>query len=283
MKFYSSKKVYRLESLEDNSRSPHKIIQMKKLNRLLSIFSKAVNYGRAEVENNEDGGGGGGRHRSRSHSRQRSDRPPSAPSQRKPPIIRIRRERSLNGVMWGSPQQVTSDSAATNETYLQEQPTAVTRRSRKRSKKNGPDVSPGRGEMTANNLQTISPAVAVQVMKDTLKVQNNNTMTRSRSRGSLKESYSPEAERFVKAAILDIARPVERQIIRIINGNDPSIQSQVLLNTKTSQPWEDLVRDLGMAVKLVRGLRDKKLGKFYLETISGRKVNHLLNHNIFVC
>jgi len=62
---------------------------------------------------------------------------------------------------------------------------------------------------------------------------------------------------------------LERQMVRIINGCDPSCQSQILLNTRTSQPWEDLVRDLGMSVKLPKA---RKAGN-RLETLYGRKVS----------
>jgi len=71
-----------------------------------------------------------------------------------------------------------------------------------------------------------------------------------------------------------------RQVIRVVNGSDPSIQSQVLLNTKTSQPWATLVRDLGRAVKLP-GARESN----HMETLTGRPVSfhvHII-YFLFCC
>jgi hypothetical protein len=76
-----------------------------------------------------------------------------------------------------------------------------------------------------------------------------------------------EAERVLQE-VIGQARPVERQVVRIINGSDPTVQSQVLLNTKVSQEWGELVKDLGLAVKVPRRLDGR------LETLTGRHVRN---------
>ncbi|CAL8110418.1 unnamed protein product [Orchesella dallaii] len=61
--------------------------------------------------------------------------------------------------------------------------------------------------------------------------------------------------------------PLARQPIRVINGCRPELQSQVLLNTKTSQPFDDLVKDLAASVRIPK----QPLGNV-LETLSGRHI-----------
>jgi len=169
---------------------------------MLSLLLKALNYG-GELVGVESKGGAQSKRRGRS-------RPPSAPSQRNPPIIRVRRERSLNGVVWGSPQQ---------------------------------DWSSGSERNTRAHLQLQQSAI--------------------------------EAEKVLRAAIEESqaqsgAPPpgiVTKQIIRIINGSDPTIQSQVLLNTRVSQEFQELVKDLGLAVKIPRAVESR------METLTGRAVS----------
>ena len=177
---------------------------MGRIIKLLSFCLKALNYG-GELTRDDD----------EEDLDDLKRRPPSAPSQRKPPIIRIRRERSLNGVVWGSPQQQLSGSESMTNNYN----TIVPR---------GP----------AGSTPTVPPRTA----------------------------SSREAEKVV-TEVIGQTRPVEKQVVRIINGMDPNIQSQVLLNTKVSQEWEDLVKDLGLAVKIPRKLECR------METLTGRQVN----------
>ncbi|CAG7818013.1 unnamed protein product [Allacma fusca] len=237
--------------------------KMKKVSKIVFTIFKAINYGRGETNQN-----GEGDEQSRSRSRDSNRRPPSAPT-RKPPTIRIRRDASLNGMVWGSPQQLTTSDSA--NTTIEAAPPAP-RRSRKRHN------SKIRSQPLASQNGTVSDPITMPHLDsgNHLKVQEHisaaqhrslsrESRKRSVSRESREENYSPEAERFVRAAI-DRSRPIERQVIRIINGNEPTIQSQVLLNTKTSQPWDDLVADLGMAVKLPRR------GTCHMETISGQKI-----------
>ena len=71
----------------------------------------------------------------------------------------------------------------------------------------------------------------------------------------------------IEEASVSGSSPSFRQPIRVINGLRPSLQSQVLLNTRTSQPFEDLVRDLAMSVRVPK----QPIGNT-LQTLAGRQV-----------
>lgn len=77
-----------------------------------------------------------------------------------------------------------------------------------------------------------------------------------------------EASTAAAAALINHSPLMPREPIRVINGARPSLQSQVLLNTKTSQPFEDLVRDLALSVKLPK----QPIGNC-LKTLAGRQVS----------
>lgn len=46
-------------------------------------------------------------------------------------------------------------------------------------------------------------------------------------------------------------KPNAGRIIRIVNNLDPSVQCRVLLNLRTSQPFEEVLEDLGQVLKMV--------------------------------
>lgn len=171
--------------------------------KMMSCLLKALNYG-GEVLGTRSKETTGSKRRSR-------NRHPSAPSQRNPPIIRVRRERSLNGVVWGSPHQ----------------------------------------ELSGNERKPTQ-----QLQRSTI-----------------------EAEKVLRAAIEESqiqsrTQIPHKQIIRIINGSDPTIQSQVMLNTRVSQEFSELIKDLGFAVRIPRTADSR------METLTGRPVSndyHLLS------
>lgn len=111
-------------------------------------------------------------------------------------------------------------------------------------------------------------------LRDRKPVQTNP----KKSLSSLNSKSTSDVTRLVSHVIHEAsgnASPMIRQPIRIINGSNPSLQSQVLLNTKTSQPFEDLVADLAMSVRIPK----QPVGN-RLQTVSGREVNSI---NIYMC
>lgn len=80
------------------------------------------------------------------------------------------------------------------------------------------------------------------------------------------------------AALLNQSPLMAREPIRVINGSKPSLQSQVLLNTRTSQPFEDLVKDLALSVRVPK----QPIGNC-LKTLAGRHVSfiELIETHIF--
>lgn len=180
------------------------------------------------------------------------------------PMIRIRRARSIKpDERKGSLNLLFSSE--TNLTTFPESKHGVLTKDKSASFANNLHI-PNNNSITLKNQYN---------SKDGLPKNRKSFWKGSENKGKVKASeLKSEIPRIVAEVISESCSGrirLERQMIRLINGADPSVQSQVLLNTKTSQPWETLVRELGMAVRLPHC---RKIGN-RLETLYGRQVGIL--------
>jgi hypothetical protein len=191
------------------------------------------------------------------------------------PSIRIRRARSLkpNNQSNSSVKTFSSES----NLFAEEHPPKKISDSLKYSQRK-------KSLSVSNNLNIINNGS----INNKSNYWDDHNVKASIKRKDKKEKPGSEIPRIVAEVIGEAASNssrnqervrLERQMVRIISGADPSIQSQVLLNTKTSQPWEDLVRDLGMAVRLPQ--RRKVVGN-RLETLYGRQVKIIYIYYVYI-
>lgn len=120
--------------------------------------------------------------------------------------------------------------------------------------------NPTKGILMNNNNNSKTAAASV---KSDVERLVNNTINQS-SASTISEDIIPN---YYNAQSQLAGRPIEKQVILIINGLNPKIHSQVLLNTRVSQEWDDLVKDLGMSVKIPKHFNR------VLKTANGKSVS----------